>query len=152
MAVDGEAGEGGYKPWWAIDKQAWREVFSIYYKIKSVNQDLEPLPAWTIADVAEFAEEDPVHGPQVQNLQKAATAAAVAAAVGGTASLAFILRQSRNVPAAAVGLVGGAAVSWALAEEIANYSLGLFKFEGMDANLKFLEWRRRKAQQLGSNH
>ncbi|GBG82722.1 hypothetical protein CBR_g36250 [Chara braunii] len=150
MAGGGEAG-GGYKPWWAIDKQAWREAFSIYYKIKSVEQDAEPLPAWTSADVAEFAKEDPVHGAQVQALQKAGTAAAVAAAVGGAGSLAFILRQARNVPAAAVGLVGGAAVSWALAEEVANYSLGLFKFEGMNANLKFLEWRRRKAQQLDSN-
>jgi hypothetical protein len=61
-------GEGdGYKPWWAIDKAAWREKFAVVYKLKSISEGRDqPLPPWSEKDVEEFQNSDPVYGPQLK--------------------------------------------------------------------------------------
>lgn len=60
-------GDDGYKPWWAIDKAAWREKFSIFYKLTSISENRDtPLPPWSEADVQEFINSDPVYGPQLK--------------------------------------------------------------------------------------
>jgi len=60
-------GDDGYKPWWAIDKAAWREVFTPFYKFASISERRDaPLPPWSDADVQEFIKSDPVYGPQLK--------------------------------------------------------------------------------------
>ena len=58
--------QDGYKPWWAIDKAAWREAFLPFYKFASITERDAPLPPWSDADVQEFINSDPVYGPQLK--------------------------------------------------------------------------------------
>jgi len=135
----------GYKPWWAIDKVAWREAFAPFYKFTSISERRDaPLPPWSEADVQEFIKSDPVYGPQLQLVRQGATIANVGAVLGGLATAGVTLRYSKNLPGALIAFVGGAAMSWTVAEEGANLGLGLYKFNCMDTNLKFLDWWERQ--------
>jgi hypothetical protein len=59
--------EDGYKPWWAIDKAAWREALSPFYKFASITERRDtPLPPWSEVDVQEFIHSDPIYGPQLK--------------------------------------------------------------------------------------
>ena len=54
------------KPWWAIDKAAWKERLSGFYRLASIADGRDaPLRRWSDADVEEFMNTDPVYGPQV---------------------------------------------------------------------------------------
>jgi len=77
-------------------------------------------------------------------VRQGATIANVGAVVGGLATAGIAFRYSKNLPGAFGAFLGGAAMSWAVAEEGANFGLGLYKFNCMDANLKFLDWWERQ--------
>ena len=58
--------QGESKPWWAIDKAAWKERLSGFYRLASIADGRDaPLRRWSDADVEEFMNTDPVYGPQV---------------------------------------------------------------------------------------
>jgi hypothetical protein len=60
-------GNDGYKPWWAIDKEAWREKFAVFYKLTSITEGHDqPLPPWSEKDIEEFQNSDPVYGTQLK--------------------------------------------------------------------------------------
>jgi hypothetical protein len=70
----GDAGEAAVaaeqsakkKPWWAIDKAAWKERLSGFYRLASIADGRDkPLPRWSDSDVEDFINSDPVYGPQV---------------------------------------------------------------------------------------
>ncbi|KAJ7551412.1 hypothetical protein O6H91_06G014300 [Diphasiastrum complanatum] len=145
---DQQEGSGGYKPWWAVDKEAWRERFAIVYKLGSISQNRDkPLPPWTEKDVQEFINTDPEYGHQLKLIRQAAKAAALGGVLGGFTSAAICYRYSRSSHGAILGFVAGAAVGWALTEEGANLALGLYKYNSnMDANLKFLQWWQKKSE------
>lgn len=66
-------GDDGYKPWWAIDKAAWREALAPFYKFASIADRRDtPLPPWSEADVQEFINSDPVYGPQLKLVRSSA--------------------------------------------------------------------------------
>lgn len=135
----------GYRPWWAVDKEAWKKQFSFVTKITSLRENQEePLPPWTPADIEVFAKEDPVSGDQLKLVRQGAMISAVGGLVGGLGTAAYSYRYSRSVGGAALTLVFGLATSWAVSEEAANIGLGLYKINAMDANLKFLEWWKAK--------
>nr|PNR61824.1 hypothetical protein PHYPA_000248 [Physcomitrium patens] len=137
--------EDRYKPWWAIDKAAWREAFEPFFKFKSISDHRDtPLPPWSEADVQEFIDSDPVYGPRLKQVRQGATIANYGALVGGLATAGVAFRYSKNIPGALGAFLGGTAMSWAVAEEGANFALGLYKFNCMDVNLKFLDWWERK--------
>lgn len=77
-------------------------------------------------------------------VRQGANIANYGAIAGGLATAGVAYRYSKNAPGALMAFVGGAAMSWAVAEEGANFALGLYKFNCMDANLKFLDWWERK--------
>jgi hypothetical protein len=45
-----------------------------------------------------------------------------------------------------LGFLGGGLVSWTIAEEGANFGLGLYKFDTLDTSLKFLDWWKNKTE------
>jgi hypothetical protein len=58
--------EKNERPWWAIDKEAWKRKFRVVVELKAaLTKDEKPLPPWTSEDIETFAKEDPVYGPQV---------------------------------------------------------------------------------------
>lgn len=58
--------ENNERPWWAIDKEAWKRKFRVAVELKAaLTKDEKPLPPWTSEDIETFAKEDPVYGPQV---------------------------------------------------------------------------------------
>ena len=66
MAKEEVAEQGESKPWWAIDKAAWKERLSGFYRLASIADGRDaPLRRWSDADVEEFVNTDPVYGPQV---------------------------------------------------------------------------------------
>lgn len=77
-------------------------------------------------------------------MRQGATIAAVGALTGGVATAALSYRYSKNGVGMVAALVGGTVFSWAIAEEGANLGLGLYKFNCMDTNLKFLDWWQQK--------
>ncbi|KAG0561771.1 hypothetical protein M758_9G141600 [Ceratodon purpureus] len=132
---------GDGKPWWAIDTAAWREAFAPFHKFASISERRStPLPPWSEADVQEFIKSDPVHGPRLSLVRQGATIASIGAVVGGLATAGLAFKYSKNVPGAVMSFLGGTAMSWTIAEEAANLGLGLYKFNCMDTNLKFLAW------------
>jgi hypothetical protein len=55
------------KPWWAIDKAAWKERLAGFYRLASIADGRDkPLPRWSDSDVEDFMSSDPVYGPQVK--------------------------------------------------------------------------------------
>ncbi|CAM6100020.1 unnamed protein product [Calypogeia fissa] len=137
----------GYQPWWAIDKAAWRERFAIYYKLRSISDNrTAPLKPWTPEDVNEFIKSDPVHGPRLQLTRQGAQIAAGGAVVGGLTTAGIVIRHSKSSLGAFLGFLGGSVVGWTLAEEGANLGLGLYKFDCLDTNLKFLDWWKKKTE------
>jgi len=77
-------------------------------------------------------------------VRQGATIATVGALTGGVATAALSYRYSKNGVGMVAALVGGTVFSWAIAEEGANLGLGLYKFNCMDTNLKFLDWWQQK--------
>lgn len=77
-------------------------------------------------------------------VRQGATVAAVGALTGGVATAALSYRYSKSGVGMVAALVGGTVFSWAIAEEGANLGLGLYKFNCMDTNLKFLDWWQQK--------
>ncbi|BBN06632.1 hypothetical protein MPTK1_3g22720 [Marchantia polymorpha subsp. ruderalis] len=139
--------ETGYQPWWAIDKAAWRERFSVFYRLASISENrTQPLKPWTEQDVEDFIKSDPVHGPRLKLVRQGAQVAAAGAVVGGLTSAGVAMRYSKNSLGAFLAFAGGAAVSWAIAEEGANLALGLYKFDCLESNLKFLDWWQAKTE------
>eukprot|EP00897_Mesotaenium_endlicherianum_P008748 jgi/Mesen1/7901/ME000420S07045 len=147
--MGGETGDApkseGYKPWWAVDKEAWKEKFAVVTKLKSIRDNqAEPLPRWTEADIDKFAEEDPVNGSQIKLARQGATIANYSGLAGGVGTALYSYRYSRSAAGAALVFVFGATTCWALGEEAANFGLGLYKFDPLDSNLKFLEWWKKR--------
>ncbi|KAL2633409.1 hypothetical protein R1flu_004888 [Riccia fluitans] len=137
----------GYQPWWAIDKAAWRERFSPFYRLVGITENrTAPLKPWTDRDVEEFIKSEPVHGPRLKLVRQGAQVAAVGALAGGLTSAGVAIRYSKNYVGAVLAFVGGSAVGWAVAEEGANYALGLYKFDCLETNLKFLDWWQAKTE------
>ncbi|CAK9193780.1 unnamed protein product [Sphagnum troendelagicum] len=138
-------GNDGYKPWWAIDKEAWREKFAVFYKLTSITEGHDqPLPPWSEKDIEEFQNSDPVYGTQLKLVRQGATIANVGALAGGLVTAAIAWKYSHSAVGAVGAFAGGAVVGWALAEEGASLGLGLYKFDCMDTNLKFLSWWEKK--------
>jgi hypothetical protein len=77
-------------------------------------------------------------------VRQGANIANVGAVVGGLATAAIAFKYSRSAVGAIGAFAGGAVVGWALAEEGASLGLGLYKFNCMDTNLKFLDWWEKK--------
>lgn len=142
----GEGDKGGwFNPWWNQDEAAWRERFKIVYDITSVAKGRDkPLPRWTEKDVQEFVASDPVYGPQLQLVRQGAKIAIAGSALGGLATALVTLRYSKSGFGAVLAATAGGVVGWTLGEEVATYSLGLYKFRCIDSNLKFLDWWGRK--------
>eukprot|EP00271_Cylindrocystis_brebissonii_P022486 TRINITY_DN8673_c0_g1_i1.p1 TRINITY_DN8673_c0_g1~~TRINITY_DN8673_c0_g1_i1.p1 ORF type:complete len:150 (+),score=32.32 TRINITY_DN8673_c0_g1_i1:240-689(+) len=136
----------GYRPWWAIDKEAWKRKFSIVAEISSI-KEIGPLPKWTEEDVQKFAKEEPVYGDQLLRLRQASQISGIGALVGGLGTSLYSYRYSRSVGGAALVLVFGVTASYALSEEAANLGLGLYKFDAMETNFKFLHWWKAQSKQ-----
>eukprot|EP00243_Klebsormidium_subtile_P003751 TRINITY_DN17343_c0_g1_i1.p1 TRINITY_DN17343_c0_g1~~TRINITY_DN17343_c0_g1_i1.p1 ORF type:complete len:148 (-),score=17.67 TRINITY_DN17343_c0_g1_i1:225-668(-) len=134
------------QPWWAIDKEAWRRKFSTVVKLQSsMKEDEKALPAWTSKDIEAFAKEDPVYGPQVAALRKNSEACGYGAVAGAVGSAGVALRFSKSPHGAVLaGLLGGL-TGWLVTNEGATWAYGTYKFDNMDANLKFVEWWRKKS-------
>ena len=45
-----------------------------------------------------------------------------------------------SFPGAFLALLVGTAASWAVSEEAVNVGLGLYKFNALDANKRFVDW------------
>lgn len=77
-------------------------------------------------------------------VRQGATIANIGALAGGLVTGAIAWKYSRSAVAAVGAFASGAVVGWALAEEGASLGLGLYKFDCMDTNLKFLSWWEKK--------
>lgn len=135
------------KPWWAIDKAAWRERFALFYKLSSIADGRDkPLKRWSDADVEEFIHSDPVYGPQLKLVRQAAKISAVGAVVGGLSTSALVWRFGKSPHGTFLSLLAGTAVGWCLGQEGATVAYGLHRFDCMDTNLKFLEWWKERTE------
>ncbi|KAI5078465.1 hypothetical protein GOP47_0006136 [Adiantum capillus-veneris] len=135
------------KPWWAIDKEAWRQHFHLIFDMASVAKGRDkPLKPWSDADVEEFIHSDPVYGPQLKLVREAAKISAGGAVVGGLTTTAVVARYSRAPHGLLLSLVAGAIVGWSVAEEGARLAYGLHKIDCMDTNLRFLDWWKHKTE------
>ncbi|KAH7366439.1 hypothetical protein KP509_18G078100 [Ceratopteris richardii] len=135
------------KPWWAYDKQAWRERFDAIYKLGSFTQGRDkPLKRWSDADVEEFIRTDPVYGPQLKVMRRSAKFCAAGAVVGGLSTTALVSRYAKVPHGLLLSLVAGTMVGWCLAEEAASITYGLHKIDCMEANLKFFDWWKEKTE------
>eukprot|EP00249_Psilotum_nudum_P020518 c27739_g3_i1 orf=159-605(-) len=146
-----ERDSGDYTPWWAIDRAAWREKFSMVFKFASISKDRDkPLKPWTQADIDAFINSDPVYGPQLRLVKQGAKVATTGAVIGGLLTAGISVRYSKSPHGAVLSLLAGSAVGWAVGEEVANLAYGLYKFDRMDTNLKFLEWWKEKTEGSGA--
>eukprot|EP00898_Chlorokybus_atmophyticus_P000276 jgi/Chlat1/1249/Chrsp115S00071 len=127
-------------PWWGVDKAAWRRRLAVVDTIFEGPR----LPPWSDTDVEEFKREDPEHGAQVQALRTAGNICLGGAAAGGVAFAAIAARHSRSAIGAGLALAAGGLVGYVVTEEAANWSLGLYKFDQLQANVKFLDWWKSK--------
>eukprot|EP00250_Pteridium_aquilinum_P011302 c19977_g1_i1 orf=106-549(+) len=135
------------KPWWAIDKEAWKERFHIFYRLTSITDGRDkPLQRWSDADVDEFIHSDPVYGPQLKLVRQAAKISAAGAALGGLSTTAMVWRYSKAPHGLLLSLVAGSAFGWVLGQEGATVAFGLHKFDCVDTNLKFLDWWKQKTE------
>jgi hypothetical protein len=138
--------ENNERPWWAIDKEAWKRKFRVAVELKAaLTKDEKPLPPWTSEDIETFAKEDPVYGPQVEALRRTSAATSYGAAVGALGSAGVAYRYSRSPHGAVLAGLLGAVTGWVVTNEGATWAYGLYKFDTLDANLKFIEWWRKKS-------
>eukprot|EP00475_Leptophrys_vorax_P008861 TRINITY_DN15790_c0_g1_i1.p1 TRINITY_DN15790_c0_g1~~TRINITY_DN15790_c0_g1_i1.p1 ORF type:complete len:151 (+),score=0.92 TRINITY_DN15790_c0_g1_i1:277-729(+) len=133
----------GYMPWWLkkSEEPSSDKPCPVTNRLLSLGQERDaPLPRWKNADLQEFAREDPKHGETVLLARRASAIATGGAVVGGLALTAYNYRYSRSAGGALLTLVVGTVTSWAVTEEAANVSLGLYRHNAMEANFKFLDW------------
>ena len=54
-------------------------------------------------------------------------------------------RYSRSPPGAVLAALLGTVAGWLITNEGTTWAYGTYKFDNMDANLKFIEWWRKKS-------
>lgn len=131
---------------WGVRKEFWKERFSYLNKYKQILGRDKPLPKWNDADVEEFIQSDPVYGPQLKLTRQAAKIAATGSLIGAVSTAGVSWKYSRHGIGAILSFGAGAAFGWVFGKEIANHTLRLYKFDSMDAQLKFFEWWEKKSE------
>eukprot|EP01018_Ginkgo_biloba_P023633 Gb_25569 [translate_table: standard] len=131
---------------WEERKEFWRERFSYLRKYKKILGRDKPLPKWSDADVEEFIQSDPVYGPQLKLARQAAKIAAGGSAIGAISTAGVTWKYSRSGLGVVLSLGAGAAFGWVFGKEVANHALRLYRFDCMDAQLKFFDWWEKKTE------
>lgn len=146
MAVEENNSTEEDSSFWGVRKQFWKERFSYLNKHKQILLRDKPLPKWSDADVEEFIQSDPVYGPQLKLTRQAAKIAATGSLIGAVSTAGVSWKYSRHGIGAILSFGAGAAFGWVFGKEIANHTLRLYKFDCMDAQLKFFEWWEKKTE------
>ncbi|GLJ07437.1 hypothetical protein SUGI_0067120 [Cryptomeria japonica] len=132
--------------YWSSYKAYWIERFKNLDKYKQIYSRDKPLPKWTEADVEEFVQSDPVYGPQLQLTREAAKISAAGSLVGAVSTAGVAMKYSKNGLGTLLSFGAGAAFGWVFGKEVANHTLQLYKFDTMDAQIKFFNWWEKKTE------
>eukprot|EP00252_Welwitschia_mirabilis_P016028 TRINITY_DN3549_c0_g1_i1.p1 TRINITY_DN3549_c0_g1~~TRINITY_DN3549_c0_g1_i1.p1 ORF type:complete len:142 (+),score=23.30 TRINITY_DN3549_c0_g1_i1:142-567(+) len=127
-------------------KQFLKERFAYLDKYKQIYCRDKPLHKWNSQDVEEFIQHDPVYGSRLKKTRQAAQISATGSAIGAVSTAGVTLKYSKSGLGALLSLVAGAAFGWMFGKEIANHTLQMYKFDSMDAQLKFFEWWEKKTE------
>ncbi|KAI3840351.1 hypothetical protein MKX03_005847 [Papaver bracteatum] len=131
---------------WEVCKEFVGERFSFLDNHKKFIDAKENGITWTDSDVESFVAVDPVHGPVVENVRKAAKVAAIGSAVGALhlGGTAFKYSKSPHGTVLALGL--GAVVGYTVGKEAASHYYQLYRADTMASQVKFLEWVSTKSE------
>ncbi|KAK4779069.1 hypothetical protein SAY86_006597 [Trapa natans] len=126
-----------------------KEAFKDYWADKNYSRFIKrdkPLPSWSSSDVEEFIASDPIHGPTLKTAREAANYSAVGSVIGAVSTAGFAWKYSKSLHGAGLSFVAGAVFGWTFGQEFANHWLQLYRLDTVAAQVKFLEWWKKKTE------